>query len=262
MKRFLVLWSSLMFTTASYADTETINWYVDGNTYTQTTCQTGGDVILPTPPTKRGYVFKGWHENYIPVEYLESSGTQYIDTDFIPQIGTKLQIRVTLLSGCTTTSSSQNFAGTTARGALTYFAPLARSVGASQCYYYFNSYNATSICDINDTITASIEIGATGATIQQNNETKNTINNYTKSGVFEPALSIYLFAGHVTSGQGVAEKACARMYYAKIWDNGVLVHDFVPVLDSSKRPAMYDKVERKFYYNIGTGDFSAGPAIY
>ena len=98
-----------IFTTVSFADTETINWYVDGNTYTQTTCQTGGDVILPTAPTKRGYVFKGWHENYIPIEYLESSGTQYIDTDFIPQIGTKLQIRVTLLSGC---GNYQDFAGT------------------------------------------------------------------------------------------------------------------------------------------------------
>lgn len=45
---------------ASRADTETINWYVDGTDYTTTTCQSGGDVTLPAAPTKTGYTFVGW----------------------------------------------------------------------------------------------------------------------------------------------------------------------------------------------------------
>ena len=32
----------------------------DGTNYTQTTCEAGGDIILPTAPTKRGYTFMGW----------------------------------------------------------------------------------------------------------------------------------------------------------------------------------------------------------
>ena len=44
----------------SYADTETINWYIDGTNYTSTTCQSGGDVTLPAAPTKTGYTFVGW----------------------------------------------------------------------------------------------------------------------------------------------------------------------------------------------------------
>jgi len=59
MKKLLMV-LSLMFITESYADTETINWYVDGDTYTTTTCQTGGDITLQTPPAKRGYTFTGW----------------------------------------------------------------------------------------------------------------------------------------------------------------------------------------------------------
>ena len=42
------------------------------------------------------------------------------------------------------------------------------------------------------------------------------------------------------------------IYYFKIYDNDVLVRDFIPVLDSNKKPALYDKVEGKFYYNQGT----------
>ena len=45
---------------AAYADTETIKWYVDGNVYNTTTCQSGGDVNMPTPPSKTGYTFAGW----------------------------------------------------------------------------------------------------------------------------------------------------------------------------------------------------------
>ncbi len=36
---------------------------------------------------------------------------------------------------------------------------------------------------------------------------------------------------------------------------------FIPILDINGTPCMYDKVEDKFYYNAGTGQFIAGPAI-
>ena len=47
------------------ADTETITWYVDDSVYDTTTCQSGGDVILPTAPTPPyGYSFYGWTDTY------------------------------------------------------------------------------------------------------------------------------------------------------------------------------------------------------
>ena len=47
----------------------------------------------------------------------------------------------------------------------------------------------------------------------------------------------------------------ANLYYAKIYDKDTLVRDFVPVIDSSGIPCLYDKVEDKFYYNEGSGEF-------
>ena len=50
----------MLFTCTSYADTETINWYVDGSVYNTTSCQSGGNVTLPAQPSKTGYTFVGW----------------------------------------------------------------------------------------------------------------------------------------------------------------------------------------------------------
>ena len=59
MKKLLMI-VFVMFGGASYADTETINWYVDDSVYTATTCEIGGDITLPAAPPKRGYNFTGW----------------------------------------------------------------------------------------------------------------------------------------------------------------------------------------------------------
>ena len=75
--------------------------------------------------------------------------------------------------------------------------------------------------------------------------------------------------GNTTTGQaylfhindGSASNNC-RVYYCKIWDDGVLVRDLVPVyrnIDSAI--GMYDLVNDVFYENIGTGSFVAGQEV-
>ncbi len=46
--------------------------------------------------------------------------------------------------------------------------------------------------------------------------------------------------------------------YFKIYSNNKLVRDFIPVLDEDNKPCLYDKVEKKYYYNQGTGEFLYG----
>ena len=41
----------------------------------------------------------------------------------------------------------------------------------------------------------------------------------------------------------------------KMISNEKIIKDFIPVLDSNNKPALYDKVENKFYYNEGSGEF-------
>ena len=57
----------VLFIMPLYATTINLNWVVDDANYANTTCETGGDLILPaTPPAKYGYTFKGWKS---PVVY-------------------------------------------------------------------------------------------------------------------------------------------------------------------------------------------------
>ena len=48
------------------------------------------------------------------------------------------------------------------------------------------------------------------------------------------------------------------MYYCKITNNNALIRDYIPVIDSSNRPCLFDKVEKICYYNQGTGEFLYG----
>ena len=66
--------------------------------------------------------------------------------------------------------------------------------------------------------------------------------------------NIYLFR----SGPGNSIGGNVRFYLFQIRDNGVLVRDFIPVLDPNGVPAMLDRVEPKLYYNQGSGQFSYG----
>jgi hypothetical protein len=49
-----------------------------------------------------------------------------------------------------------------------------------------------------------------------------------------------------------------KMYYCKIYDNDILVRDFIPaVRDSDSKPGFYDLVTNQFYTNAGSGaDFT------
>ena len=52
----------MLFATSAHATTINLNWVVDDTNYANTTCESGGDLILPaTPPVKYGYTFKGWN---------------------------------------------------------------------------------------------------------------------------------------------------------------------------------------------------------
>ncbi len=60
MKRLLFFLSLCFICTAAVTEQISINWGADNQLYTTTTCEIGDNVILPSAPTKRGHIFKGW----------------------------------------------------------------------------------------------------------------------------------------------------------------------------------------------------------
>ncbi len=75
------------------------------------------------------------------------------------------------------------------------------------------------------------------------------------TATFSGTNNLYLFA---YNSAGTAKNITSMdLYSCKIYDNDVLVRDFIPVIDSYNVACLYDKVERKYYYNKGTGTFIA-----
>ena len=95
--------------------------------------------------------------------------------------------------------------------------------------------------------TLSIEGGATPFTYTGN-------NNFTE---VDHGQTLYMFAlGH--SSNGAAAYTKARVCSLKIWQNGALVHDYIPVLADDGNPYFYDKARKEFVQGTNAGLWDVG----
>lgn len=86
------------------------------------------------------------------------------------------------------------------------------------------------------------------------------LNGATYSGRYSEAInkdySLFLFANNISGTP--ASFSSLRMTPFQIYDNDILVGDFVPCINPDGIVGMYDMVEKIFYGNDGTGTFIAG----
>ena len=81
----------------------------------------------------------------------------------------------------------------------------------------------------------------------------------THSGqTFQLSRSLYLFADNRPNGVNTKD-GTVRFHSCQIYDNGTLVRDYVPVLYGGE-VCLFDKVNREYARNIGSGAFAAGPS--
>ena len=86
------------FIGVSCADTKNIDWIVGGNTYAQTSCNVGENVSIPEPAPTTKYGYHIQYTEYIPVEYIESTTVQYVDTGQKATLGTKIELKFKLFN--------------------------------------------------------------------------------------------------------------------------------------------------------------------
>lgn len=81
------------------------------------------------------------------------------------------------------------------------------------------------------------------------------VSTYTYAN-FNNNFDMYLFA---SNQNGVVSTAgSGDIYMTKIWDNDVLVRDFIPVLKNDGVYCMYDRVSATYFLNSGSGKFTGG----
>lgn len=172
---------------------------------------------------------------YTRLNYLGSTGTQYIDTNLKPTSNTKVMIEGRLLMR---------------KNSLFGVNPYFVITSASSKYRFRYNNNVIDASILADT-RAVLTLDKNKAYI--NNE---LIGTFTEAE-FETSQTALLFARKTASG-GIEERSSSIIYYCKIWYNNILVRDYIPVLDDYSKPCMYDTISKQPFYNQGTGEFLYG----
>ena len=69
------------------------------------------------------------------------------------------------------------------------------------------------------------------------------------------ARNLYLFARNSPSVDGYAHM---KLYSCEMYDGGVKIRDFKPCLDADGVPCLYDLISKTAFYNQGSGSFTWG----
>ena len=207
-------------------------------------------------------IYKGTDKiyEYLPIgytecEYLRSTGTQYINTNVVPDnysgnysVELTLQVEalpssgVYYVCGCATTTGRSCNVYTTTAGSMGVYggktsATIAVSITAAQAdVLNKNTYKYVMVNEGNSKI---IKGGVTYT---------GSVTATTTSSV-----SLYLFRSRFSTD---TNSPTLKLYGCKIWDNNnKLVRYYVPCLDNNNTPCLYDLITKTPYYNSGSGTF-------
>ena len=205
-------------------------------------------------PTKTNCSFAGWDKilssEMVSIEYLETSGTQYINTGI--KAKRDINYDVTFQSTTTTTENYFILGARQAMGSnencLRY-----RSANGKMTRIYARLYNQD--CEV----------------WKNTSETRNNVSKVVKNGGvftcgtytvtkstsdFTTNVDMLLFAMLQANGQ-IQVSPGIRIFRCKLYDGETLVRDFVPIRIGTEG-CMYDMVSKSIFRNDGTGDFIKG----
>ena len=185
-------------------------------------------------------------EGYTQLTYIEATGTQYIDTGYVPNQNTRIILDAHIVP---TTSIDPVFGSRTALDG-NAFGLWLTAPDAVDPQYGNVRYN-----------TQTINTDYEQRLIYEMNKNVFTVNGITKTfaeTTFDSTYPMYLFQIN-NFGDLFSRYTKGKIYSCKIYDNDVLVRDFVPCKNPSGEVGLYDLVNSAFYGNAGSGIFSGAP---
>lgn len=173
--------------------------------------------------------------------YIESTGFQYIDTEYVANSNISIEMTIAFTDVSTNNtlfcSRGQSFSENT-------YSCFLISGSGIRFDYYNSGVGSTGYMPSVGVVT---KIKASKNKIHINDELKY---EYAESS-FIAGGNIWLLASYVRSGTdygNIGNYAKARLYACKIYDGDDLVRDFIPVLDTdSGKAGLYDNIDGVFY---------------
>jgi len=195
------------------------------------------------------------------VEYLESTGTQYVDTGFIPTAQTSFEIEATVVSAPTQFSPFA-YSGAAYNSMDSFGA--CRNNNSQRCLGYRGSYVNFAFGDgiTNIGSVLNLQFLTTASTVKLTNKTSGKTASVSVSSSFTAgSRSLYILSGNAGTAD-LAHPSAMKLYFCKIYDGGTLVRDYQPVRVGSGAGAvgeLFDRVSGTLFGNAGTGAFGIGP---
>ena len=194
----------------------------------------------------------GVPSNYQAVEYLQSTGTQYIDTGLRFDTSDYHYIVDCVID---------NYNGNQMFG-----------MKVSYDHGVDVYYGVYQLLDSNSYVYDTTIPAGQRATFTIDKPTKtiyadsgNTHDSHTFPGDFSPGSSVYrvvLFACWSSWSDALSACGIGKIYRFKYYSGGELLADMVPCYrKSDDKPGMYDLVRQIFITNSGTGEFTLGPDL-
>lgn len=177
---------------------------------------------------------------YLPIEYLETNGTQYIDTG-IPCNTNNLAVEIEYLPTAGYRSDNGIFGGAWATNG--FFLQVANG------WKMHDGGSVSTFSASYDDFTILKAVHGEGLYIN------GVLNQITTTGS-NVSNTLKLLGGLSSSKDGHG-----RIKYAKVWSGETLLLDLVPALNANDTPCMYDYVSEQDFYNEGSGTFGYATAI-
>ena len=206
------------------------------------------------------------------LNFLRSTGTQYIDTGVVPQLvrtnGNTTSATYMMIRAAYTQSGGSGNAG--------YYAGAADALGltngtrngiligrASDNSTRAVYSNRVGVFDTGSAVGGTFSLAPTSTTIGywcngvlKDNQSTQLVN------IENQNKTIYLFGVNYTTTPTLCD--CVLIMEARLghWDSqtssNVIDHNYIPILDPYGRPCMYDIVAQEYKYNAGSGQFLWG----
>ena len=254
-------------------NTINLNWYNGDEKLTVAnnaqSCVYDGTLTVPPQPTKPGYTFNGWKVIRVPggfteLQYLESTGIQYIDTGYVYNSNMTAHIIIdTSFAGvgnsywkCHGLSGSA-FGGPNIGVSHTNKLSAAIYRGGDFITDVSAEANKRYLFDLN-----MLQKTFTVIDVATNTVLVNESNIPAAEYIGRPGFGLFGYYGRGPGGSYPTQLNSSKIYSAKLYDNNELVRNMIPARrDSDGVLGMYDSITGTFFTNAGTGTFTAGPAV-
>lgn len=189
-------------------------------------------------------------QGYTQVEYIESTGTQYINTNVVPNVNTRVVLDIDVLS-----YSGSDF--------VALFGERHTTQTTNLFSFWIKDANTFRTDFGNGSGNKDITANPIGRYVIDKNKNVTSVRGVTvtnPTSTISTTYQMYLLSNNY-GGTADGRRPIARIFRCQIYDNGTLVRDYIPCQTDSGEVGLYDMATATFCGNDGTGEFIAGPEV-